>query len=239
MVIDTGRGNNAAQVGELREELELLPDDELVWLGFHLPKEPLPVARHLVVGPTLRHLAAARQCETAFATSPADDVHRSDMSDDAATEGASELPEEQLDEQLPETSWVHHEDEDGDEQAVSPAPTRERGVAYLVKGTRNVLRRRWRPLKTRLVTSDNRAVQTLVGGARALYPGADDRFGVAASRSRSVLEMAHGCEVVLAHDRRSIVAAWLIGRRVPDPDLVVGVPAARRVIAGRRRPDAA
>lgn len=228
MVVDTGLGNHPAQVEELREQLGLEDDDELVWLGRQLPKQPLPVSEHLVLGPSLRRMLAARRCETSRGAQPNDEIHRADLPRDAEVVSESDLSEDDLDEQLPEAA-AH----DG-RAANPPAPPRSTGVTYLVKGTRNALRRTWRPLKTRLVQSQHPAVRTGVGAAQALYPGIEDRFGVAAARSRAVVELTATADVVLAHDRRSIPAVWLLGRKVRRPALVVGVGAARRAIEERR-----
>lgn len=244
LVVDSGRGNHAALVHDLRDSLGLLPEDDLYWLGWHPPKEPLPVARHLVLGPSLRQLGVARQCETALSASEGDDIHAADMRDTTADPADNGLAEAQLEEQLPESAQPHHrpEGEHGAAGAVDPpaashrpdAPPRSTGLTYLVKGTRNTLRRTWRPMKTRIVTSDRRPVQTVVGVVQAIYPGIEDRFGIAAYRSRSVTRMAAECDVIVSHDTRSQPATWLIGRRVTRPALVTGVAAARRVIAERR-----
>lgn len=241
LVIDSGRGAHAAQVLELRESLGLLPEDEICWLSWYMPKEPLPVLRHLVLGPSLRHLGVARQCETASGTSPSDDIHRDSLPDSAEDVLDPGFPEEQLEEQLTESAQPHHHAEDEPARdvpssgSVEPAgPARSKGVTYLVKGTRNVLRRTWRPLKTRIVTSDNVPLQVTVGVAQALYPGVGDRFALTAYRSRAVAQMAAECDVVVSHDTRSLRATWVLGRRVSDPALVAGIAAARRVIADRR-----
>lgn len=244
LVVDSGRGNHAALVHELRDSLGLLPEDDLYWLGWHPPKEPLPVARHLVLGPSLRQLGVARQCETAPSASEGDDIHAADMLDTAEDPADDGLAEEQLEEQLPESAQPHHRaegdhcaapaNEPGSASHPPDARPRSTGVTYLVKGTRNTLRRTWRPMKTRIVTSDRRPVQAVVGVAQAIYPGIDDRFGIAAYRSRSVTRLAAECDVVVSHDTRSQPATWLIGRKVTRPALVTGVAAARRVIAERR-----
>lgn len=249
MVVDSGRGSNTGQVHQLREDLGLLEDDVLYWLSWNLPSEPLPVEQHLVLGPNLRHLGVARQCETASGARPGEDIHRADMTDQGASVDEADLVDEQLEEQLPESVQPHHHAEDAPPVAAGPAhvsgtalrhsraqpaPSRSTGLAYVMKGTRNVLRRNWRPLKTWLVTNERRPVQIAVGVAQAVYPGADDRFGLAAYRSRAVARLAEDCDVILSHDTRSQAATWLIGRKVPGPALVTGVAAARRVVAERR-----
>ena len=203
--------------------------------------EPLPVLRHFVLGPSLRHMGVARQCETASGALPSDDIHRESFPDNSEETLDSGLPEEQLEEQLTESAQPHHhaEDESADPLPASAtteptAPPRATGVRYLVKGTRNVARRTWRPLKTRLVTSDSVPVQVAVGVVQAVYPGVADRFAIAAYRSRSVARMAAECDVVVSHDTRSVRATWLIGRKVPGPALVAGTAAGRRVIADLR-----
>ncbi|MDO5710687.1 MAG: hypothetical protein Q4P32_02975, partial [Micrococcales bacterium] len=51
VLLDTGRGVRAATVQRWREELGMLPRDELRLLSWQLPAEPLPLRSHDVLGP--------------------------------------------------------------------------------------------------------------------------------------------------------------------------------------------
>lgn len=218
VLFNAGRGTGADHVVELRRQLKLRDGDDLVWISHYLPAEPLPVARHLVLGPSLTRLAVAREVPTA----PRERRHRKDHRHTGPEPDRRHSPDESSS-PASRRSWSRR--------------TRDGGV-YLVKGTRNVIRRNWRPLKTKLYASDNAAVNAVVDTVQLVVPRRAQRFGLAAYRSQSVVDEVNLADVVVASDSPSIPAVWLVGRKCPGPQLVVGPEAARRVIK-RRRSDAA
>jgi hypothetical protein len=123
--------------------------------------------------------------------------------------------------------------EDAEVVAVStaPAPARptglrrvRRAVGWRVNRARIAVRRS--PLRARVLQSTKvrRAKEALLPGSTA------SRFAVAALRSRPLRLAVSEADLVIALDTNTHRAAWLLARRHPGPDVVVGLEAARAAL---------
>ena len=61
-----------------------------------------------------------------------------------------------------------------------------------------------------------------------------NQYALAVARSQEAERIAAGVDVIVPMDYRSQRAAWVLAQRVPGPAVVLGFPAASRVIAQRR-----
>ncbi|KGN32407.1 hypothetical protein N802_18755 [Knoellia sinensis KCTC 19936] len=183
-------------------------------------------------------------------------VARRDDDDDAeakdidASEDELGVPTEQLEEQLPE-SMQEHEHHDATPGAspeavpasVAPASTplpervvaaaRWRSNAVRLKA-RDTYRRGKASAKRRINSSEVTPVVVTRDAIKKVLPNVGTKFGYTTATSRNAIELAATCDVVFSHDARSHKAAWLLAQRTPHPDVVVGINAARRAVAGRR-----
>lgn len=92
-------------------------------------------------------------------------------------------------------------------------------------------RRAYRRAKREIGTGTStpkKAVRKVIGDTVA------NEYALAVARSSDVVELAKGVDVVVPMDYRSQRTAWVIAQRVPGPDVIVGFPAAARIIARRR-----
>ena len=58
-------------------------------------------------------------------------------------------------------------------------------------------------------------------------------FATSCLRAHMVHDMTRDADIVIALDAASHRGAWTLARRVPGPDVVVGIPAAQRVLEQR------
>ena len=65
--------------------------------------------------------------------------------------------------------------------------------------------------------------------------GASLRFALTTSSASAVQQVVARADVVVALDAESHRAGWLLARRHPGPDVVVGTAAGKRMLDGRRR----
>ena len=66
-----------------------------------------------------------------------------------------------------------------------------------------------------------------------LSPGASLGFAASCLRAGTVHGMARDADLVIALDTASHRGAWILAKRVPGPDVVVGIPAAQRLLEQR------
>lgn len=111
-------------------------------------------------------------------------------------------------------------------------PTRLRQAAkWRVNKARLFGRRGVNKVKRELKQSDLapvKAAQKVAGDGVAV------QYALAASRSEHAKRLFAEADVVVPLDYRSQRAAWVLAQQVPGPDVIVGLPAASRVIAERR-----
>ncbi|MEO7268532.1 MAG: hypothetical protein ABIW49_04915 [Knoellia sp.] len=260
MILDSGRGHNAALVEDLRTELGLEDNDEIIWLARELPKELLPVTTHLLAqnslglfgrtlhvqtligGPGAKYDIGAAAIRRTNAKIEANHG-QGDAEDDEDVLG---MPSEQFEEMLPESVQDHEHFKDEHAGGATPEeddnaalPVR---VAHAVKWRTNTVRVAGKDFYRRGKASARRRINKsevppVVVARKALktaLPNIGTKFGLATAQSRDAIEHAASCDVVFSHDARSHKAAWLLAQRTPNPDVVVGVNAARRAIEERR-----
>lgn len=99
----------------------------------------------------------------------------------------------------------------------------------------------WRARRVRFAVRDNPTVSRVRNSTKVrkvtnsmLPGGVSARFAFTTLRAREVRDALAEADVVVALDSHTHRAAWLLARRHPDPDVVVGTAAGRRVISARR-----
>ncbi|WP_168583418.1 hypothetical protein [Gephyromycinifex aptenodytis] len=111
-------------------------------------------------------------------------------------------------------------------------PARLRQAAkWRVNKARLLGKRAQSKLRRELKSSNAMPVQV---AARLASDGVSAQFAAAAARSRHAKRVFAEADVVVPLDYRSQRAAWVLAQQVPGPDVIVGLPAAARVIADRR-----
>jgi len=211
--LSTGRALRPALVNDLRASLDLQESDEIGVVSWQRPRAPLPVKRHLVVGPHLRiagTLATVqrvqRRPEPGTATpdsQPADRV-------DPASDGTQEAD--------PTTHLTHL-------------------PVYHPRRVRQALAWRTRLLRNKVEASDRlsglRTHPRYRKARNAMTPGVSLAFASSCLRSRTVHDLARDADLVIALDAASHRGAWTLSQRVSGPDIVIGLPAGKRVLAER------
>lgn len=86
-------------------------------------------------------------------------------------------------------------------------------------------------MRRELKNSNTAPVQV---AARLASDSVSAQFAAAAARSHHAKRVFGESDVVVPLDYRSQRAAWVLAQQVPGPDVIVGLPAASRVIAERR-----
>lgn len=224
VLVDTGRGRDAAWVEARRAQLGLDADDELALLSWNHPRGPLPVVDHLVFGPTLDW--GRREPAVPSVTLP----RRSSGGPAAGGSGTGAGA--------------------GASAAVAGLPIwHPRRLAH---GARWRTRRLTRPVQRRMAPIGARAQAAmpdltpltkhlssaeLGGRIRARVGVSSDGvatdFAIAVVRSRQASDLAAWADVVVPFDVRSRKAAWVLARRVPGPDVPSDVDAAVRILRGK------
>jgi len=211
--LSTGRALRPALVNDLRASLDLQESDEIGVVSWQRPRAPLPVKRHLVVGPHLRiagTLATVqrvqRRPEPGTATpdsQPADRV-------DPASDGTQEAD--------PTTHLTHL-------------------PVYHPRRIRQAIAWRLRRLRRSALDSGRlveiRAHPRFRRSRSQTPPGVSLGFATSCLRARKVHEMTRDADLVIALDAASHRGAWTLSRKVPGPDVVIGIPAAQRILARR------
>lgn len=135
-------------------------------------------------------------------------------------------------------------DEEFDEAVLARRERNRTAAMPLYHPTRLRQAAKWRLNKARLLTTrarakarrelkDSNAVPVQVA-ARLASDGISVQFAAAAARSQHAKRVFGEADVVVPLDYRSQRAAWVLAQQVPGPDVIVGLPAASRVIAQRR-----
>ena len=131
---------------------------------------------------------------------------------------------------------VEESDENADDESAPVPPPVERTLARrLAHGVA------WRARRVRFAVNDHPVVSRARNSTKvrkatnAVFPGGiSARFAANALQARNVQRVVSTADVVIALDTNSHRAAWILARRHPGPDVVVGTAAGRRVIAARR-----
>lgn len=198
----------------IREQLGLAGRDDVVirLVALHRPGRPLPGMETLVLDPKV--LARGRVLTVPAAPLPAEGRTG------PATEDLSATPAE---------AAVATAD-----APVAPAAPRT-GVAKVVHGVRWRARRAKRQVaahpQVKRVASSTK-VRKVRSAVKPLGPASG--FAVAALAAREVQPLVRDADVVVALDANTYRAAWLLARRHPGPDVVVGAAAGKQAAERRR-----
>lgn len=250
-----GRGLRPSWVPHALAELGVEPDEvELTLVTWHAPAASMPVAEHWVVGGEHPGRHPVKELPRA-AAGPRGSSQVPLVRGVGLPESAVPASEEQGAETVP----VVDEKSDG----LLPAGSATRGrppTAVTRQGressraslrtltphrVRAALRWRARRVQRRVLggapggpTRVGRLIQRLLQSPRVKHLQADraaTRFAVAAAGDREIRAAVARADVVVGVDGGSHRAVWLLARRVPGPDVVIGMPAGKRVLSERRR----
>jgi hypothetical protein len=210
--LSTGRGLRPPFINDLRANLDLHDSDQVCLVAWQRSRVPLPVKRHLVVGPHLRIVGTLatvqrvqRRAEMDIA--PADTRQ---TSADRATDGLPEVD--------PTTHLTHL-------------------PVYHPRRVRQALSWRIRLLRRNVEASDKfsglRTHPKYRRARNAMTPGVSLAFAASCLRSRTIHDMARDADLVVALDAASHRGAWTLAQMVSGPHVVIGVPAAKRLLAER------
>lgn len=202
----------------VREQLGLAdrPDVALSLVTVHRPAAGLPGMDALVIGTGARARRRALRVPAAASAAPT-----------AALDPTASVD---TDEQAP-----------ADPSPATPVVTAPAPAAAPRRGTHRVAHAvRWRARRARRTVAAQPVVQragrsTTVRRVRtALSPlGPAGSYAVGALASGPVQTLVAGADVVVALDADTHRAAWLLARRHPGPDVVVGAAAGHQAIAAR------
>ncbi|NYG07636.1 hypothetical protein BJ986_002123 [Phycicoccus badiiscoriae] len=234
VLLSAGPPLRAGQIEEARHQLRADPDARLTVVSWHRPGRPLPVDQHILV----RAIGGGRTLPVVDAAIP---VAPSELDPDGSTGLALGPggPEEE-----PETAFA---DEAAEPAEPSTPPARaskftRAGVTHALRWRSNRVRRAVRSRTNRLSTTlkGQPVVGRVVGSAKvrrvrkaAARGTLASRYAAACLASRHVDDVLRVADVVVALDTPTHRAAWLLARRHPAPDVVVGLAAASRCLQAR------
>lgn len=228
VLLHTGRPMRIDQVAEARHQLRGEPSAHLAVVAWNRSRQVLPVDHHLQV----RTLGGSRPLPV-LAVEP--DVEPAELEDDASAAlalgpgGPEEEPADTFDE----------------EAETVPVPVGPRITVAKLRPASLAHALRWRANRVRLNLLRHPTVLRVRGSTKlrrarkAVLPDSlSSRYAAACLTSREVNELVAGADVVVAMDAHTHRAAWLLARRHPRPDVVVGLAAAQRALQARSEPSA-
>lgn len=232
VLLSTGRGLRPDFILELRASLGLHDSDKLSLVAWQRSGVPLPLSRHLVIGP---HLGVGGR-----ATDQRVQLHALTPAPLEATP-AMGGPEPDRAVSHPTGSDTTGPDTSGSDTALSNAalskahPLKARP---LVLNPRRVVRAvAWRARRLKRSTSRLAAIRRHPRFRRVrgrLSPGISLSFAGNCLQARKVHDLMREADVVVALDTASHRGAWTLAQKVPGPDVVIGVAAARRLLEQRQ-----
>lgn len=221
VLLTTGRPMRADQIAEARHQLRADPAAHLAVVSWNLPAELLPVDQHVRV----RTVGGSHSLPVRDADPK---VETAELEDDGSTGLA-------LGPGGPEEEAATEFDDDRPEPVASATTLSKltpSGVAAAV---------RWRANRARLAVRRHPTVSRVAGSTKlrrlrkALAPDSlGSRYAAACLVSREVSDLFDSADVVVAMDAHTHRAAWLLARRHPGPDVVVGLAAAQRCLQARK-----
>ncbi|GAA4110106.1 hypothetical protein GCM10022415_03620 [Knoellia locipacati] len=230
-------------VDTAREELGLEPQDaeHMTVVSWNPPIGRLRVASHLVVGPMLSpsgRVRYARVDPVVLDEPDAGEPH--DLADLTALVADADV--EPLEEVT--TLDVVDDIDDAETDAADPGDTDDVLADQGDGATRRTGARRvghalkWRANRLRLTVQRHPVAQRIGGSTKvrrlrgAVTPGGlATHFALGCAQSPAVRRAVAGADLVVALDQNSHRAAWLLARRIAGPEVVVGIPAAARIVA--------
>lgn len=223
--LSTGSGLRPEYINALRARLDLHDSDVVCLLSWLPPRRPLPVNRHLVIGPHLRvrgELATVQRVQ-----------RRPDLFPAAAPQAPPAAPELPAAEQLP--AATQRASDAAGAHARAASATAQLPVLH-PRRMRKALAWRVRRLKRAARTQASSGLT----GVRThpkfrkvrnrLSPGVSLGFAAGCLRAGKVHEMIRDADLVVALDAASHRGAWTLAQKVPGPHVVIGVPSAKRLL---------
>jgi hypothetical protein len=211
--LSTGRSLRPAFVNDLRANLDLRESDEVCMVSWQRPRAPLPVRRHLVVGP---HLRIAGSLAT---------VQRVQRRPEPGSTKPDSQPADRVDPAQDSTPEV------------DPTTHLTHLPVYHPRRVRQALVWRSRLIRKNVEASDRlsglRTHPRYRKARNAMTPGVSLAFASSCLRSRKVHDMTRDADIVIALDAASHRGAWTLSQRVSGPDIVIGLPAGKRILAER------
>lgn len=258
--LSTGRGLSPAFIHELRAKLGMHDSDVVAMISWHPARKPLPVSRHLVLGPNIRvagALATVQRVQRQPYPIAADvnavdvtavDVTAVDVSADAEDLNTA-IPTPPPDLTAPADPPAVAEPTDPADayvpahEATDPADTlapAHRSPTMLPVYDPRRMRKAvaWRIRRAKKAAATH-ASPRLTGIRKhplfrkvrnRLSPGVSLSFAASCLRSGLVHDMARDADLVVALDAASHRGAWTLAQKVPGPDVVIGIPAAKRIL---------
>lgn len=230
VLLSANRPMRVNQVAEARQQLRIDSSARLSLVSWHRPAQPLPLDQHLQV-----RTVGGSQSLPVLDVAP--EVEPAELEDDGSSGlalGAGGPEEESADTFGPEAQEV----------PVAPVPPRATAAKLTPAGVAHALR--WRTNRARRALLGpgglrrQPAVARVLGSTKlrragkAVVPDSQaSRYAAACLVSRDVHELIAQADVVVAMDPHTHRAAWLLARRHPRPDVVVGLAAAQRTLAAR------
>jgi hypothetical protein len=237
VLLSTGRPMRVNQVAEARHQLRIDSSAHLALVSWNRPAQVLPVDQHVLVRTVGgSHSLPVHDVEPA--------VEPAELEDDGSSGlalGAGGPEEESADTFAQEASDVQ-------------VPSRSTAAKFTPSSVAHALR--WRTNRARLAMRRHPALSRVVGpgglrrhptvarvlgstklrrAGKAVVPDSlASRYAAACLVSRDVNELFAQADVVVAMDAHTHRAAWLLARRHPGPDVVVGLAAAQRSLQARQ-----
>lgn len=240
--LSTGRGLRPEFINGLREKLGLHESDVVGLVSWQRPRFPLPVDRHLVLGPHLRvtgTLATVHRVQrrpepiaTAAEELGADELGADEL-------GTEELGAEELGAESPGDNTSLPKAAPATPQLPTLHPRRmKQAVAWRIRRLKRAERiRRLERAKRTQASSRLTGIRThpLFRKVRnRLSPGVSLGFAASCLRASMVHDLIRDADLVVALDAASQRGAWTLAQRVSGPEVVIGIPAAKYVIDHRQ-----
>jgi hypothetical protein len=233
VILSTGRGLRPEFITEIRAKLGLLPSDDLSLVAWQRSGSPLPVDRHLVVGPHLlvgggRGTDQKVQRPASLAAKGQATVHEEST---AVDENTAVRNGSAIEREVPASSPGAEAatDRPHDEQATAVLPVWHPRRVKQAAAWRARRLKRAMSLRTRIRrNAQYRRIRN------RLSPGASIGFATSCLLAGKVHDMAREADLVIALDTPAHRGAWTLAKKVPGPDVVIGIPAAKRLLEQRQ-----
>ena len=227
VLLSTGRGLRPERIEELRARLGLLPSDRMCLVAWQRSGSPLPVDRHLVVGPHLLIGGGRGTDQKVQQPAPLDALREASALEKgtAVDEGSA------VEEGAPANALVSE---------AAAARTREKLATAMLpvwhpRRVRSAVAWRVRRLKRRVSLRKRIRRNVQLRRIRNQLPsGASLGFAASCLWAGKVHNMTRAADIVIALDTPSHRGAWTLAKRVPGPDVVIGIPPAKRLLELRQ-----
>lgn len=236
VLLSANRPMRVNQVAEAREQLRIDSSASLSLVSWHRPAQPLPLAQHFQV-----RTVGGSQSLPVLDVAPV--VEPAELEDDGSS-GLALGP-----------GGPEEEPADTFAQEPSAVPVPPRAAAARLTPSSVVHALRWRTNRARRALRRHPTTARVLGpgglrrqpavarvlgstklrrAGKAVVPDSQaSRYAAACLVSHDVNELIARADVVVALDPHTHRAAWLLARRHPRPDVVVGLAAAQRSLTAR------